>query len=336
MSEQELEKKQVMPWENAISSAKKRFNEINKIHNFVNYDKEAMFAWQIVKNNDYLMGVANTNPESLRNAVINVAAIGLSLNPAEKLAYLVPRKIGQKDDRGNKIMSACLDISYIGMIKLATDTGSILWARAELIHENDAFTYHGATKEPELICPSPFDRGSILGVYCTAKTKEGDYLSGIMSIDEINDIRDRSEAFKKGYGPWVSDYGEMVKKTIIKRESKTWPKTEKSGRFDDAIEYLNDHNEEGIDFTNQIAPEPIDHQRVEEAYVKAIEIIDSDNKDWGSEAARELFQSLTMDEQRTLQNKLQSYKPGTRQYNTIWKEYLEHCAEPALPEHVEL
>ncbi len=314
--------KELAPWMNALVKAKKKFNEINAVHGFVNYDKEAMFAMQAIKNNEHLMKIANDNPQSLRDAVVNIAAIGLSLNPAEKFAYLVPRK-----------GSACLDISYMGLIRLATDTGSIMWARAELVHENDAFTYKGATKEPELICPNPFDRGAVQGVYCVAKTKEGDYLSGIMSIEEVYDIRNRSEAFKKGYGPWVTDEGEMIKKTIIKRESKTWPKTDKSDRFDNAIEYLNEHNEEGIEFA-QISPEPIDVQRVEEAYIEAIEIIDSDDMEWGPVAARELQSSLTQDEQMRLHSKLRQYKPGNRQYNTIWKEYLEFIPEPKPPENL--
>lgn len=314
------EVKEPQPWQAAIQRAKPKFLEINKVHNFVNYEKEINFTLQAIQGNDYLKKIANENPLSLQNAVVNIAAIGLTLNPAEKLAYLVPR---------NK--KACLDISYMGLIKLATDTGSIMWARAELVHENDDIVYRGATEKVEFSCPNPFDRGAIKGVYCTAKTAEGDYLSGIMSIDEVYEIRNRSEAFKKGYGPWVTDEGEMIKKTIIKRESKTWPKTDKSGRFDDAIEMLNVENEEGIEFSNQISPEPIDIQRVEEAYIKAIEIIDSDDLDYGSEAARELQASLTQDEQMRLHSKLRQYKPGKRQYNTIWKEYLEYYAEPAIP-----
>jgi len=223
------------PWQLALAGSKDKFLEINKINNFVNYDTEAMFALQLITKNDYLMKIANNNPASLRNAVINIAAIGLSLNPATKYAYLVPR-----DNQ------ACLDISYIGLIKLATDTGSIMWARAELVHEKDTFIYNGATEKPEFNSPDPFNRGEIKGVYCVAKTKEGDYLSGIMSIDEINQIKNRSMSAKKGSGPWVTDFGEMAKKTIIKRESKTWPKTDKSERFDNAIEVINQHD--GIDF----------------------------------------------------------------------------------------
>jgi len=332
--------KELVPFMGAIANAKASFNEVNSAHNLLDYKKEAMFAMQAIKNNDYLMSVANNNPNSLRDAVVNIAAIGLSLNPAEKLAYLVPRRTGQKDKNNNKLMGACLDISYIGMIRLATDTGSIMWAKAELVHENDVFVWHGATEKPEFTSPNPFDPGPVIGVYCVAKTKEGDYLSGKMSIKEVYDIRDRSESFK-AYAkenwkltPWVTDEGEMIKKTIIKREAKTWPKSDKTGRLENAIQYLNEHNEEGIDFSNQIGTDPVDYQRVEEAYIKAIEIIDSDDMDWGSDKARELFYQLTQDEQMALHNKLRNYKPGKRQYNTIWKEYLSYMPEPELPEHI--
>ena len=324
--------KELVPWMKAIVTSKKKFNEINAVHNFVNYDKEAMFAVQAIRKNDYLMKIANDNPESLRSAVINIAAIGLSLNPAEKLAYLVPRK-GE----------ACLDISYIGLIKLATDTGSIMWARAELVHENDAFTYHGATKEPELVCPSPFDRGAVQGVYCTAKTKEGDYLSGIMSIEEIYDIRNRSEAFKKGYGPWVTDEGEMIKKTIIKRESKTWPKTEKSDRFDDAIQYLNDHNEEGIDFGGQkilgmrmdemVPMDEVNLTKVEQNYNDVVALILNDEEP-NPEYIRDIERNMNNWELIVFGKLLSKHKSGRKNYNTIFTEYA-NTFKDSLPEHLQ-
>jgi len=316
------ENKEIAPYMQAIAGAKGKFTEINQA-NLVNYDKEAMFAMQIVQNNDYLMKIANNNPQSLRNAVINVASIGLSLNPAEKLAYIVPRK-GQ----------ACLDVSYIGFIKLATDTGSIMWARAELVYENDEFIYHGATEKPEFSTKNPFDRGDLKGVYCVAKTKEGDYLSGIMSIDECYDIRNRSEAYKayesKGYAcSWTTDEGEMIKKTIIKRESKTWPKTDKTDRFDNAIHIANEH--EGIDFSRQIDDKPIDMQKVELAYIKAIDIVDIDDFDQGAPMAVELFKSLSQDEQIALNSRLRNYKPDKRKYSTLFREYLEYVpSEPAI------
>lgn len=306
------ESQQLKPYEQVIYGMEREFQAANTYA--LTWRKEAGFAKQALENNDFLMKTAGENQTSLKNAITNIAAIGLSLNPAEKLAYLVPRQ-----------KKVCLDVSYMGLIKLATDTGSILWARAELVHKNDQFEYKGATEKPEFSSPTPFDRGDIVGVYCVAKTKEGDYLSGIMSVDEINDIRDRSEAGKRGSGPWFTDYGEMAKKTIIKREYKTWPKTDKSERMDNAIEMINEH--EGINF-NKIDDAPIDYQKVEQAYIKAIEIVDTDDFDIGSPMAHELMQSISQDEQIALINKLKGYKPGKRQYNTLFKEYLDYVPDP--------
>ena len=61
----------------------------------IQWHKESQFAIQAISNNDYLKGVAMKNPASLQNAVINIAAIGISLNPAMKHAYLVPRSMGR-------------------------------------------------------------------------------------------------------------------------------------------------------------------------------------------------------------------------------------------------
>jgi len=58
----------------------------------IKWEKESQFAIQALQANKYLAGIAQSNPTSAQNAIINVAAIGVSLNPQAKLAYLVPRK----------------------------------------------------------------------------------------------------------------------------------------------------------------------------------------------------------------------------------------------------
>jgi len=95
---------------------------------------------------------------------------------------------------------------------------------------------------------NPFckDRGKIVGAYVVAKTCHGDYLTTPMSIDEIYEIRNRSEAYKKGYGPWVDFEGEMIKKTVVKRAAKLWPRTPQIMQLEKAIDVVNEH--EGINF----------------------------------------------------------------------------------------
>lgn len=209
----------------------------------LSFEREAGFAVQIISANDYALRIAQENRQSVINAVTNVAAIGISLNPARRQAYLVPR-----DGR------ICLDISYMGLLDLAIQSGSIMWGQAELVHKADRFELQGFDRPP-LHNRDPFaqDRGEVVGVYVVVKTKDGDYLTTCMSIAEVHDIRNRSSAWKawtekKKKCPWVTDEGEMTKKTVIKRAYKLWPKTE---RLDKAVHFLNTENDEGLAETAQ-------------------------------------------------------------------------------------
>ena len=103
----------------------------------VEWNKEKQFAIQALQNNDYLASVAMKNPATLQNAIINVAAIGITLNPASKHAYLVPRKGG-----------VCLEVGYIGLLHLAMSTGSIVWGQCKMVCANDTFELNGLAQEP--------------------------------------------------------------------------------------------------------------------------------------------------------------------------------------------
>src|SRR5690606_18888127 len=108
----------------------------------IQFAREAEFAVQHLSSNDYLRDTAIGNPASLQNAVINVAALGVSLNPASKHAYLVPRKVGDK-------RAVCLDISYQGMIHIALESGAVVWAQAKLVYEGDEYENQGLTAPPQ-------------------------------------------------------------------------------------------------------------------------------------------------------------------------------------------
>lgn len=204
----------------------------------INFEREAGFAVQAILANDYATSIALNNRQSVINAVTNVAAIGISLNPAKRQAYLVPRD--------KKI---CLDISYMGLMDLAMETGSLRWAQADVVRQADVFQLNGFDKPPtHNFDPFKTDRGDVVGVYVVVKTADGEYLTSTMSTDEVNAIRDRSSAWKawvekKRSCPWVTDWAEMAKKTCVKRAYKYWPKTE---RLEQAIHYLNTETSEGL------------------------------------------------------------------------------------------
>lgn len=204
----------------------------------INFEREAGFAIQMISGNDYALTQAMNNKQSVIDAVTNVAAIGISLNPAKKQAYLVPRK--------GKI---CLDISYMGLIDLAIQDGGIKWAQAQLVYEKDTFALNGMDKLPlHQFNPFAKDRGDIVGVYVVVKTADGEYLTHTMDIDAAYAIRDRSESWKKNQpgkrGPWETDPGEMIKKTCVKQAYKYWPKTD---RLNKAIHFLDTEGGEGVE-----------------------------------------------------------------------------------------
>ena len=208
----------------------------------VKFATESQFAIQAFQGNKFLADTARKNMASLQNAIINVASIGISLNPANKHAYLVPRD--------GKI---CLDISYMGLLHLAMSTGSIMWGQCKLVYANDQYQNQGLDKAPTHSYSAFGDRGNVIGGYCTVKTPEGDYLTEEMSIEDIHKIRNRSKGYQSGKStPWKTDELEMCRKTIVKRASKYWPKVE---RLDAAIHNLNTDGGEGLQDSNA---EPVD------------------------------------------------------------------------------
>ncbi|EGT4276639.1 recombinase RecT [Cronobacter sakazakii] len=240
----------------------------------INFKRELEFAMQIFANNDYLAKVAMNNPTSTRSAIMNVAAIGITLNPAQKLAYPVPRK-----------GAICLDISYMGLMHIAQQSGAIKWCQSAIVRKNDQFRREGLDKPPVHIY-SEFDtkeqRGEVVGAYVVVKTEDGDYLTHTMRIEDIYSIRDRSEAWKayksKGTAcPWVTDEEQMMLKTVVKQAAKYWPRR---GRLDAAIDYVNTEGEEGINFAAERQPER-DITPADIATIKEInDVLIAMNKTW--------------------------------------------------------
>jgi len=208
--------------ESDIRSIAPTFEAVLAKDSDISFVKELEFAMQAFVSNDYLAKVACQSPQSLKDAVTNVAGCGVSLNPAKKQAYLVPRK-----------KAIVLVISYMGMIDLAVSGGSIRWAKAIVVREKDHFRYRGPADKPEHDC-DPFlpesERGAIRGVYALAKTIDGDFLVEAMSLEAVYKVRDRSDVWKaytrdkSKTCPWNTDEEEMIKKTVIRRAAKTWPK----------------------------------------------------------------------------------------------------------------
>lgn len=202
--------------------------------------QEISFAIQIINKSPQLQ---KCSPASLQQAVLNVSNIGLTLNTAAKESYLIPRWNGV-----TKQMEASLDPSYVGLVKLLTDAGSVKSMVCQLHYEADRFEIDLANNNQPVIHKPELNRskrGEIVGVYALATLTDGTRQVEYMSKEEVDEIKYRSETFKAYESKkiqsctWVTDYGEMARKTVIKRIYKYLPRTERMQAVDKAVEIDN-------------------------------------------------------------------------------------------------
>lgn len=197
------------------------------------FEREVSFAVQLIHNNKRL---AECDQTSFLKAVMNIANIGLTLNPVSKYAYLVPRYNSSK-----RINEAYLEPSYIGLVKLLTDSGSVKSITSNLVREGDKFEVSYGLN-PDIIHNPVFgSKKPITAVYAVATLADGSKQFEVMTAEEVHEIRARSESFKAYEAKkipscvWTTDEGEMFRKTVIKRIYKYLPKSANVQRIEEAI-----------------------------------------------------------------------------------------------------
>lgn len=155
--------------------------------------------------------LAECHPASLVSSIVKASQLGLEVSSALGHAYLVPYKT-----------EATLIIGYRGLITLARRSGEIQSLTARVVHEKDHFELEYGLHERLRHIPSTEDEpGPITHVYAVAHLKDGGVQYEVMTKAEVDAIRKRSKA--GGAGPWVTDYQEMARKTVVRRLFKYLP-----------------------------------------------------------------------------------------------------------------
>ena len=158
----------------------------------------------------------NCTPASLFQSLMMAGQLGLEPDGVLGSAYLVPYGT-----------QCTLIPGYRGLIDLARRSGQIKSIEAHLIRKNDKFECAFGL-EPTLTHSPVFPgdeeylkNDNIIGAYAVAKLVDGGEQFEVMSRAEIDAIRKRSKA--SGSGPWVTDFGEMARKTVVRRLFKYLP-----------------------------------------------------------------------------------------------------------------
>lgn len=135
-----------------------------------------------------------------------------------------------------------------GLLKLAYNSGMVKSLVVELVRENDSFDY-SPTRADEPIFHTinlKTPRGEAYAAYAIAAMKDGGVIHEVMSVEDINAIRDRSDAyraFKAGKiksTPWSTDWSEMARKTVFRRLSKYLPSSTDRDEFHQAVERIDE------------------------------------------------------------------------------------------------
>lgn len=206
------------------------------IADLATFKKEIGFALMVFNSNAY---INKSTTKSKLNAVLQVAQCGLSLHPALKLAYLVPRW-----NNSTQAIECHLEPSYQGLVKLITDTGSARNVYCYPVYEGDTFSVSLGTS-PDIVHTPQFKSKEIIKVYAVAVLSDGSNQIEVMTTEQINEIKGRSESYKSFIAKksksciWESDYSEMARKTVVKRLCKYLPKTDMWDKLGQAIDLSN-------------------------------------------------------------------------------------------------
>lgn len=164
--------------------------------------------------------------KSFYAAVMSCAQLGLEPDGVLGQAYLVPFGSGDR-------AKVQLIVGYKGLISLARNSGDVVSIAAHEVCRNDHFKYVFGLEEKLEHTPATGERGEITHFYAVAKFKGGGHHFDVMTLEEVEAIRDASSGYKNAIrfakagqdpqSPWVQSFVEMGKKSAIRRIAKYLP-----------------------------------------------------------------------------------------------------------------
>lgn len=154
------------------------------------------------------------DPMSFLGAIVQAAQLGLEPGNSLGHCYLIPYK-----------NECTLQIGYRGMVDLARRSGNIKSISARCVYEGDDWKIIYGTAE-EIHHVPKFQSKKMTHVYAAAQLSDGGVQFEVMSVADVEQIRDRhSMGYKRNpnTSPWKDHFDEMAKKTVVRRLFKMLP-----------------------------------------------------------------------------------------------------------------
>ena len=182
----------------------------------ITVEKFTRVAMTAIQNNPDL---ANADRNSLFGSIVRLAQDGLLPDGREAAIVMF----------GNKAQAMPM---IGGILKKIRQSGDVSYVSAQIVYANDHFKWTLGFDESIDHQPAPLDQepGEPMAAYAVAVLKDGSRLLEVMRKSEIEKVRNVSRA--KGNGPWVTWWGEMARKTVMRRLSKRLPMSTDLDVFD--------------------------------------------------------------------------------------------------------
>lgn len=187
----------------------------------LNPDRVARIAVTVMRRTPKL---AESTPESFLGALMTCAQLGLEPGPLGH-AYLVPFTNHFRSCTNRRGCSCPVEVTFIagyrGLADLARRSGQVQSLAARVVRVGDEFAYEFGLHPSLTHKPTAPTDAELTHVYAVIVYKDGGRDFDVMTRSEVERIKGRSKAGRDG--PWVTDYDEMAKKTVLRRLLKTAP-----------------------------------------------------------------------------------------------------------------
>lgn len=165
----------------------------------------------------------NCTSESLQNAILEGAALGLDCDGLLGHAYILAFKNKNiKDEKGETMSEATLMIGYKGFGVLAMRSRDLNRLAkppfAAAVCKNDTFDYDIASGEVYSFKIADQDRGEVVKAFAQAVFESGQKILAVLNRQELDAIMARSPSVRAGMSsPWKTDYAAMAAKTALRQ-----------------------------------------------------------------------------------------------------------------------